>query len=548
MDNGRWTRRAMMAGGATVLIGGAAFGIRTRPGPGITFSTADAFTINRGNGAEPDTLDPHKASGTWENNIIGDMFMGLMTDDADAQPMPGAAKTMTASPDGLSYRFQLRDHLWSDGVPVTAHDYVFSLRRMADPKTAAQYVSILYPIKNMQAAAAGLAQPSAVGARALDDKTLEIEFNCQVPYLRELLLHFTTFAVPQHVVEKYGDNWTKPENIVVNGPYILREWISNDHIRLEKNSRFVDSSSVKIRNIFYYPTQDSSAALKRFRAGEFDIVTSAIPPQQVDWLRSHLPREMRSSPFILSQYVQFNLRRKPFDDARVRLALSLAIDREKLVSKVMRAGELPAYSFVPPGMLNYNEATVDFKSLPMAKRIEKAHALLTEAGYNTGNPLSFALNTSNATDSHIACVALQGMWGDIGVKASIYPSDGQIHYSLLRKRDFQAAWAGWAADYRDAKNYLMLFQRASTDLNYGDYSDALYEKLMNTSDETADVIARAGLLRQAEQMILDDVVVAPVFVGVTSNLVSPQVKNWIPNTVNVNRTRFLSLDRNDLTV
>ncbi|HEV2651373.1 MAG TPA: peptide ABC transporter substrate-binding protein [Rhizomicrobium sp.] len=536
-----------MAGGATILIAGTAYGIHARGGPGITFSTADNFTLNRGNGAEPDTLDPHKASGVWENNIIGDMFMGLMTDAADSSPMPGAAESMTRSADGLTYTFKIRDHLWSDGKPVTAHDYVFSLRRMADPKTAAQYVSILYPIKNMQAAAAGQVPSKDIGVRAIDDRTLEIRFNYQVPYIRELLLHYTTFAVPQHVVEKYGDDWTKPGNIAVNGPYLLKEWVSNDHVRLEKNPRFVEASGVKIRHVYYYPTQDASASLKRFRAGEFDLVTSSVPPQQVDWLRTHMPREMRISPFILSQYVQFNLHRKPFDDLRVRQAISLAIDRERLVKQVMRAGELPAYSLVPPGLPGYKVATVGFEAMPMDARLDKARSLLADAGYGLNNPLTFAFNTSNTTEARIVSVALQGMWNEIGAKTQIFPSESQIHYSLLRKRDFQAGWGGWAADYRDAKNFLMLFQRASTDLNYGDYSDARYEALIDKSDNTGDPVARAVLLREAEQIVLDAVALSPVYIGVTNNLVSPQVKNWIPNNENVNRTRFLSLDRTNLT-
>ncbi|MGZ5937278.1 MAG: peptide ABC transporter substrate-binding protein [Rhizomicrobium sp.] len=548
MAQSKWTRRGLMASGTAVAIGGVAYALKGKSGPGMNFSHADARMLTRGNGAEPDTLDPHKASGNWENNIIGDMFIGLMTDGADGEPVPGAAESFTMSADGLTYTFKLRDHTWSDGVPVTAHDYVYSFRRIADPKTAAQYVSILYPMKNMQKAAAGHVPPEAVGARAIDDRTLELTFLFQVPYIRELLTHYTTFAVPRHVIEKHGEDWTRPRNIVVNGPYILKEWIPNDHIRLEKNPRFFDAADSAVKTVYFYPTQDSSAALKRFRSGEFDVVTDSVPPQQIHWLQLYLPHELRLSPFILSQYVQFNMRRKPFNDRRVRLALSLAIDREIMVAKVTRAGETAAYSFVPPGMPNYRAARLSFHDEPMPKRIARAKALLSAAGHGPDNPVTFDFNTSNTTESRLAAVAFQGMWNDIGVKARIEPYDSQIHYNMLRKGDFDVTWAAWIADYRDPKNYLTLFQSTTTDLNYGGYSNPTFDALVDKSDNERDLFTRETLLRQAEQILLDDVAMAPGYFGVARNLVSPQVRGWRDNNVNVHRTRYVSLDRSVRTV
>lgn len=548
MEQSKWSRRGVITGGTAVAIGGAAYALKGRSGPGMNFSRADASTLARGNGAEPDTLDPHKASGNWENNIIGDMFVGLMTDAADGGATPGTVESFAASADGLTYTFKLRDHVWSDGTPVTAHDYVYSFRRMANPKTAAQYVSILYPMKNMQAAASGHVPPEFVGARAVDDRTLELTFGFQVPYIRELLTHYTSFAVPRHVVEKYGEMWTRPEHIVVNGPYLLKEWIPNELIRLERNPRFFDAANVPIKTVYFYPTQDSSAALKRFRGGEFDLVTDSVPPQQIRWLELYLPHELRLSPYILAQYAQFNVHRKPFDDVRVRTALSLAIDREIMVTKVTRAGERPSYALVPPGIPHYESAEVSFRSMPMTKRLAKARQLLRDAGYSPSNPLAFDLNTSNTTETRIVSVALQGMWNEVGVKARLVPSDSQIHYNLLRKRDFSVAWAGWIADYRDAKNYLTLFQTATTDLNYGGYSNPAFDSLVDQSDNERDPAERALKLRRAEQILLDDVALMPVYFGVARNLVSPQVKGWIDDNVNIHRTRYMSLNRSIRTV
>ena len=544
----RWTRRAVMAGSTAALIGGGAYALRGKGGPGMTFPSADARTLFRGNGAEPDTVDPHKASGNWENNIIGDMFLGLMTEAEDAHAIAGAAESYAVSADGLVYTFRLRDHLWSDGTPVTAHDYVFSFRRMGDPGTAAQYVSILYPIKNMQAAAEGKVPPRDIGARALDERTLELTFRYQVPYIRELLTHYASFAVPQHVVEKHGEAWTRAENIVTNGPYVLREWLPNDHIHLVRNPHFYDRDKVKIEHVYFYPTPDASAALKRFRGGDFDLVTDSVPPQQIRWLQLNLPRELRLAPYILSQYAQFNMHRKPFDDPRVRLALSLAIDREILAAKVMRAGEQPSYALVPPGIPGYRSAGLSFRHQPMAQRLERARALLAAAGFGPRYPLTFDLNTSNATETHFASVALQGMWADIGVKTRLMPYESPIHYGMLRKRDFAVTWAGWIADYRDAKNYLMLFQSATTDLNYGGYSNPVFDALVDASDNEHDIAKRQAILRQAEQVLLDDSAIVPGYFGVARNLVSPQVRGWTDNNVNIHRSRYLSLNRSDRTV
>jgi oligopeptide transport system substrate-binding protein len=543
-NRNKFTRRAAIAGGAVALAGIGTYAFHGRSARGFTLSGADDKTLNRGNGAEPDSLDPHKAQGQWENNIVGDMFIGLMTEDAAGNAVPGACESYTASPDGLTYRFKIRDHAWSDGVKVTAHDYVYSFRRIADPKFAAQYVSILYPIKNMQAVSTGRMPLDALGVRAVDDGTLEIEFHFQVPYIAQLLTHFTTFAVPKHVVEKYGSEWLKPENIAVNGPYILQQWIPNDHVRLKKNPRFYDAQNAKIETVTFYPTQDSEAALKRVRGGDFDILTDSLPPQKIDWLRQNMAKELRLSPFILSQYVQFNMTRKPFDDIRVRTALSLAIDRETLCGRVQRAGEQPAYCLVPPGLPGYpDQARASFHTTPMHARIEKAKALLAEAGYGPGNPLSFDYAMTMTTEIKLISIALQDMWRQVGVIARLTPSETQVHYAVLRKHDFDVAWAGWVADYRDPKNYLFLFQSTTPDMNYGVYTNPRYDALVAQSDNLRDAGPRAQVLQQAEQTLLDDVAIAPVYFGVTRDLVSTQVKGWISNNINTNRTRYLSLDR-----
>ncbi|HEY5338401.1 MAG TPA: peptide ABC transporter substrate-binding protein [Rhizomicrobium sp.] len=532
----------MGAAAVAAVVGCTAFSLRG--GPSLTRrSISDDKTLNRGNNAEPDSLDPQKIQTTWENNIVGDMFMGLLTEDAAANPVPGAAESYVQSADGLTYTFKIRDHHWSDGVPVTAHDFVFSLRRILNPKTAAPYASLLFPIKNAEDINGGKLPGTELGVRALDDRTLEMTFAFQVPYLPQLLTHYTMMPVPQHVVEKHGDQWLRPENIAVNGTYKLKEWIPNDHITLTRNPRFYDVKNARIETVNFYPTQDYSAALKRFRAGELDT-SGGVPSSEIEWLRNKLPGVLRVAPWISVQYVGFNFTTAPFNDLRIRQAVSLGIDREIIATKVMRAGETAAYSFVPPHMPGYpGKAQVAFRNTPMPARIAKAKALLAEAGYGPNNPLAFDFAYQDQTDRKLIAVALQSMWKNIGAQVRLVPADAQVHYNQLRRQHFQAAWSGWVADYRDAKDFLFVAQTSSKDMNAGRYSDPKFDALMAQSDITRDPIVRQGLLQQAEQIMLDDVALAPVINDVSRAIVSKQVKNWTDNDVTINRTRYLSLNR-----
>jgi oligopeptide transport system substrate-binding protein len=539
-----WNRRLALGGGAAAALGLGYLAFRPSSSNAIHWSQANPRILQRGNSAEPATLDPAKSAAVWEDWIIGDMMVGLMHQDAGGNPIPCACESYSVSPDGLTYTLKLRDHKWSDGMPVTAEDYVFSLRRIADPKTAAQYVSILYPIKNMQAAAEGKISPDKIGARATDSRTLEIEVLYQTPYMNQLFMHVTMYAVPKHVVEKHGDAWLKPENIATNGAFVLKEWVPNGHIRVVKNPHFYAADTVTFDEIFYYPTEDSASALKRFRAGELDLVNRCPPSTEVPLLRKTMPRELRISPFVANYFLPVNFRRKPFDDLRVRQALALAIDRETLVNKVTRIGQTPAYTIVPPGMPDYlYTSQLFFRSMAMKDRIEKAKTLLAEAGFGPGNPLTFDFLMYNSVEFKLIAVALQAMWHAAGIIMKAAPTDAQIMYDMLRSKDFAVASAGWIADYRDPKDYLFLFLSSSTDLNYGSYSNPRYDKLVAGSDFIHDPAERLRAMAEAEQIFLDDVGVIPLINDVTRDMVSPQVKGWIPNPVNINRSRWLSLDR-----
>jgi oligopeptide transport system substrate-binding protein len=528
---------------AAAVVGTAAFTLGARHTDLIRGSQAGDKTLNRGNGAEPDTLDPQKIQSDWENNVVGDMFMGLMTEDAAADPVPGAALSFTKSTDGLTYIFKMRPHKWSDGTPVTAEDFVFSYRRILDPKTAAQYASLLYPIKNAQAVNGGKLPVTALGVRAIDPMTLEMRFEFDVPYLPRLLTHYTSMPVPKHIVEKYGDAWLDPQHIATNGAYVLKGWIPNDRITLVKNSHFYDAANVKIETVNFYPTSDYAAALKRFRAGEFDTA-KGVPSSEIGWLRDNLPHVLRLAPIYASQYVQFNCSRRPFDDARVRQAASMLIDREIIARRVMSAGEKPAYALVPPEMPGYSGAAqLRYRQIAMSARVAKAKELLAEAGYGPGKALTFDYSYQNQTDARLVAVALQSMWEQVGAVVNLVPADSQVHYAAMRRQDFMAAWAGWVADYLDAKDFLFLGQTSSKDMNLGRYSNPKFDALVAQSDMTDDDGERGQILARAEQIMLDDAAFAPVFYAVTRTIVSEQVKNWIDNGVTINRTRYMWIDR-----
>lgn len=508
-------------------------------------SAASAETAIRiGNSGEPDSVDPHHVSGTWENRVVGAMFIGLTTEAADASVIPGAAESWTISDDGKTYTFKLRDHSWSDGTPVTADDFVFALRRILTPETAAEYASLLYPIKNAEALNNGkLKGMDKLGVRAVDAKTLEVSLKGPTPYFLELLTHYTAFPVPKHVVEAKGKDWVKPENIAVNGAYKLEKWVPNTEIKLTKNPKYYAADTVAIDSVTFYPAEDRSAALKRFRAGEIDWTTD-FASGQIDWLKKNLASETRISPYLGIYYYPINNKKPPFDDARIRHALSMAIDRETIMNKVLRTGEVAAYSFVPPGTGNYGEpAYVDWKDVPQAERVAKAKALLAEAGYGPGKPLKFTLRYNTSENHKKIAIAIASMWKKIGVQAELFNTEVKVHYNDLQQADFQIARAGWIADYNDAQNFLYLLQTSTGAQNYGRYSNAGFDKLMDSGALTADLDKRAEALRQAEAIAMADQPVIPIYYYVSKNLVADHIKGWVANTKDIHRIRYLRIEK-----
>ena len=491
---------------------------------------------------EPASMDPHYVSGTWENNIVGDMFLGLMTEDPKAQPVLGAAESYNVSNDGRVYTFKIRDHKWSDGTPVTAADFAFSFQRLLDPASATEYAYLMYIIKNAEAVNTGKMKPEELAVKAVDDKTLEITLNEPAPYFLAALTHYTAYPVPKHVVEKHGKEWSKPDNIVVNGPYTLSSWVPNATVKLEKNPEYYDLGSLQIDTLVFHTQEDRVAIQKRFRAGEIDIARD-FSSDQMGWLQENMPNETKIAPYLGIYYYPMNTSKPPFDDVRVRKALSMAINREAIMKKVLKSGEIAAYSFVPPGIGNYKKdpSYVSWKGMKYKDRLAEAKSLLADAGYSKDKPLKFTLRYNTSENHKRVAIAVVDMWKSLGVEAELFNSEVKVHYADLKTGDFEVARAGWIGDYNDPQNFLSLLEKRTGPNNYGRYDNDQFNKLMMDAEKENDITKRADIMAKAEAIAMEDQPVIPIYYYVSKNLVSQKVKGWVDNAQDIHRWRYVSL-------
>lgn len=502
---------------------------------------AGKVCLEYGNGAEPLTLDPQKANLADEGNIISDLLVGLTTDGPDATPIPAAATSWETSPDGLVWTFHLRPGArWSDGAPVTADDFVYAYRRILAPETASIYAYLVYILKNGQAVNEGKAKAEALGVRALDPMTLQLTLEHPAAYLLELTKHQSFFPVPKHVLEKYGDSWITPGRYVGNGPFRLVSWRLGDRIQVAKNDRFWDAGNVCVDRINYYPTSDLVSAERRIQRGELDI-NNSFQSNRFGRIKSIMPGYGRAHISLSTSYIAFNTRNvAPLKDIRVRRALSEAIDRDFITAKLLRAGQVPAYSFVPPVTANHAAgARLRWAAEPLAQRQIEARRLLAQAGYTEKRPLKLEIKVSNSTDTLLISEAIQADWRAVGVDASIVQNDPAIAFSSYAHRDFQVGTMAWAADFNDPMTFLGLMKSDTGAQNYGDYRNPAYDALLAQADAEPDAGKRSAILMRAEQLLLDDEGVAPLYFWVNRNLVNPRITGWVDNAENFHRARWL---------
>lgn len=486
---------------------------------------AQAQTIlNRGNGSEPETLDPAFATSQAELNILSDLMVGLTTLDARARPIPGVAERWDVSQDGLTWTFHLRKAQWSDGTSVTAQDFVSGWQRVLDPKTAGRAAAILWPVKNARAISGGAKPPSALGIKASGVSTLVVTLENPTPYLAELL------AMPAAApAARKG---------VFNGPYRLKNWSPNDRITLARNPRFYDAAKVRIETVNYLPTPDTQSALRRLRAGELDMQTP-LPSAQLAWMRQNMPDALRIMPSLALAYLAINLRDPALADIRVRRAINLVYDREAVAQKVMKLGESSAYSYVPPTITGYRGGpALDFKSMPYPTRLAQARRLMQDAGFGPFNKLRLTYAASSNPDSRRLAAVFQAMARQIYVDVQIRVADYQINLRAMREGQYQLGYTTWLADFDDASNFLDLL-RSGAPNNYAGYRNAKFDAVMTRADREPDIAKRTALLQTAEKIALNDMPWIPIRYLSQSEAVGPRVSGYIANARNANRSRWL---------
>lgn len=513
---------------------------------------AQAVTLNMFNGSEPGTLDPHKASGDWQNRIIGDYLEGLVAEDAKAQPIPGQAESWTISDDGLVYTFKLRAGItWSDGTPVTAGDFEYAFRRLFNPATASEYSYLQFPIKGGSEIVDGSMAIDAAdfGVKAIDDTTLEITLESPTPYFLSALTHYTAWPVPKHIVEKVGDAWTNVENIVSNGPYTVKEWVPGSYVKSVKSDTYYDKANVQIDEVMYYVQDDLAAAFNRYRAGEYDILVD-LPADQQKTVIDTMPGEGRFAPFQGIHYYVINQEKAPFDNVNVRKALSISLNREIMGPDIWGSGEPPAYAWVPPGTGNYEGVTPympEWAATPYEERVAQAKALMEEAGYTTANPLKLQLRYNTNDNHQNLAIAISAMWQEIGVQAELFNAETPVHYDALRAGDFEVGRAGWLNDYSDPSNTLELLKSGTMSdgkmnwgNNYGRYSNTTFDALVTEAATMTDLKARALKLGEAEKVAMDEFAAIPLMWYLANNVVKPYIQGFEDNAKDVHRTRWLT--------
>lgn len=502
---------------------------------------ADEATVRTdlriGNGGEPQTLDPHRYNLRLEETILNDLFLGLTTFDASGAIVPGAAASWSVSEDGLTWTFQLRrDGQWSDGRPLTAADFVYAFRRLLEPRTAASLAHFMYPIRGAAEVNAGTAPLASLGVRAAGDHELVVELAQPFPFFAERLIYPTGYPVPRHVVEAVGDGWTKPGVMVSNGAFTLHDWRPQARVELRRNPRFFDAERVALQRVAYYPTSDANAAYNRYRAGELDAI-SDFPAGEIGWLKANMGQHVRLTPLVSIMYLVYNTTAPPFNDARVRTALSLAIDRQLITERVLRSEERANAGLVPAMVPGYQSALAPAAARP--ERLARARQLLEAAGHGANTPLRVTLRYISGAESKAVQLAIAAMWKDLGVATTLHHADTKTHFADLRQGNFQVAQAGWFGE-NNAQHYLDLLVSDTGDVNYGRFSHPPYDALMRQAYAEADVARRLALLAQAEAVGLAQHPVTPLYSVTTRALVQPRITGWIANPRNVHGARYLA--------
>ena len=532
---------ATAAAGAALLALGSC-----TPGSGPAGAGAggapEAPVLVRGGGPEPDSLDPQKVRGFEAQGIVRDLCEGLTTLDKSSAVAPGVASRWSMSADGKVYTFTLRPQArWSNGDRVVAADFVAALRRLVDPATASGYAQYADVIANTDDIVAGRKPPETLGIAAPDDSTVVVTLTAPAPYLPALLSHPSTCPVHRPTLASHPDGFARPGIMVSDGAFVLKEWVPGSYVLATRNRHYWNDAATRLAAVKYLVISDENAELARYRSGELHV-TAVVPRGQFDWIREYLAGELHICPQLTTYYYGFNLRRAPFrDQPKLRRALSLVIDREKLATLVLRVGELPAYGWVPPGVDNYTPQSFDYRGAALAARVAEARRLYREAGYSRARPLTFEL-AYNAGEVHTKlAVAVASMWKEaLGAEARLVQVEFKTLLQNIDRGDVELFRSSWAGDYNDAQTFAQ-YLKSDFALNLPRYQSAAYDALVTRAAAEVDQGRRRALLEEAERTMLADHPLLPLYFYVNKHLVKPQVLGWYDNVMNVTYSKDLGL-------
>ncbi len=485
--------------------------------------------LHLGNMSEPNDLDPHISDSNVTFNICMALYEGLTSFHPKTnEPVPGVAERWEVADDNITWTFHLRkDARWSNGDPVTAHDFVTSFQRILSPRFGAYYAHLLFPLKNASEYNSGkIDDPAQVGARATDDHTLVLTLDHPVSYLPAVVSHASWYPVHRASIEKLGRidqrglPWTRPETIVTNGAFKLAEWRPHQFIRCVKSDQYWDRDHIKLKEVVFHPIESEDAEERAFRSGQIHV-TTRVPTSKLAGYRKDRSDVLHEDPAHIIYFYSFNTARPPLDDARVRRALSMAIERDIITKFVTRGNQPPAGHFTPPDVGGFTSRTSTLTDIPKAKQ------LLAEAGYPNGRGFPRVEILYNTSEGHRAIAeAIQQMWKkNLGISVGLYNQEGKVWSDSLRQKNFMIARNGWVGDYIEPSSFLDLFASDNGN-NTTNWSTPEYDALLVEARNTVDQKKRFEIYQRCEDILQAEMPVAPIYFYVRASLRLPSVKGW----------------------
>lgn len=476
-------------------------------------------------GAEAASLDPAMDETVQETYIDTDLYEGLTRPDNKGQIVPGVAQSWERTAP-TTWVFHLRHNAkWSNGAPVTAGDFVYAWQREVDPKTASVYTILISFVAHAEDILAGTLPPSKLGVRAIDPYTLEVQTKTPVPFFASMTANPVLAPEYRPVIDKFGVEWTKPEHLIGNGAFTLQYWSPNDKLVVVKNPLYWDAANVALNKVVWVPMDNNDTATKQFESGQLDM-TYELPPGSYAQLKARYGAEVHIAPESANYYFALNVKDPVLKDVRVREALSMVIDRDTLVKRILGNGELPSADLMPINVEGANPTKRDWESWPMEKRIAVGRQLLAEAGYSAQKPLAVKYSYNTADINKLVGLYVLSEWRNkLGVQGTMENQEWKVFTQTRHDGTYQIARDGWSADYNDATTYLDLV-RCGSDANDMRYCNPKVNALISQGSNELDDAKRTALLTQADQLAMSEYPGVPLYQRVTARLVRSYVGGY----------------------